>query len=292
MGTTAVGHLIPWRTALRLGRVSNLPTVWSNVAAGVALAGGTVLDPALPVLLLAASLAYVAGMFLNDAFDRGIDAAERPERPIPAGEVRASSVFGAGFAMLAAAAALLFALGLPAGAAGLALAAAIVAYDVHHKGNSWSPLLMGACRALVYAAAGLAVAPDRTSWALAGGAAALLAYLIGLTYTAKQEGFGAVRNLWPLGFLAVPFAHALAALPTRPEVAAALALFAAWTGWALCLVLRRAGRDIRGAVGAFIAGISLLDGLLIVGAGRPEGIAIGLACWALTLRLQRHVPGT
>ena len=29
------------KTALQLGRVSNLPTVWSNVLAGVALAGAS-----------------------------------------------------------------------------------------------------------------------------------------------------------------------------------------------------------------------------------------------------------
>jgi hypothetical protein len=30
-------------------------------------------------------------------------------------------------------------------AAGLALAAVIIAYDLHHKGNPWSPLVMGLC---------------------------------------------------------------------------------------------------------------------------------------------------
>jgi hypothetical protein len=40
------------------------------------------------------------------------------------------------------------------------------------------------------------------------GAGALLAYLIGLTYVAKQETLGQVRNLWPLAFLAVPFLYA------------------------------------------------------------------------------------
>ena len=57
------------RTALRLGRVSNLPTVWTNVMAGMAL-GGAALRPSVVVpLALAVSLFYVAGMWLNDAFD-------------------------------------------------------------------------------------------------------------------------------------------------------------------------------------------------------------------------------
>ena len=32
---------------------------------------------------------YIGGMYLNDAFDRDIDARERPERPIPSGHVGA-----------------------------------------------------------------------------------------------------------------------------------------------------------------------------------------------------------
>src|SRR5258708_39014647 len=87
------------RTAL--GRVSNLPTVWTNVLAGVALAA---LEPEWKVVLpvgLAVSLLYVAGMYLDDAFDRGPDA--RVERPIPRGEVSARLVFKAGFGVMAAA---------------------------------------------------------------------------------------------------------------------------------------------------------------------------------------------
>ena len=42
--------------ALRLGRISNLPTVWTNTLVGVTLAGGAALDARLPVLLVALSL--------------------------------------------------------------------------------------------------------------------------------------------------------------------------------------------------------------------------------------------
>src|SRR5262249_31030499 len=77
------------RTYLALGRVSNLPTVWTNVVAGIALAGGSFTRQMAIRLGIAASLFYVGGMFLNDAFDRGIDARERPERPIPSGRISA-----------------------------------------------------------------------------------------------------------------------------------------------------------------------------------------------------------
>ena len=41
-------------------------------------------------------------MYLNDAFDREIDARERPERPIPSGRIGAGPVFAIGFGLLAA----------------------------------------------------------------------------------------------------------------------------------------------------------------------------------------------
>lgn len=90
------------RVYLRLGRVSNLPTVWSNVLAGAALAGVIPGPGRLALLGLAMTLFYVGGMFLNDAFDRAIDARERPERPIPAGLVSAREVFAIGFGLLGA----------------------------------------------------------------------------------------------------------------------------------------------------------------------------------------------
>ena len=140
-----------WRTYLRLGRVSNLPTVWTNVLAGIVLAGGPLEPGTLAALLVALSLFYVGGMYLNDAFDRKIDARERPERPIPSGLISAREVFAIGFGMLAAA--VLVLVGVTVGrappsnwlpvASGVALAAVITYYDAVHKRDPLSPLMMG-----------------------------------------------------------------------------------------------------------------------------------------------------
>ena len=48
------------RAYLRLGRVSNLPTVWTNVLAGVFLSGAPVSPATMTLLALALSLFYVA----------------------------------------------------------------------------------------------------------------------------------------------------------------------------------------------------------------------------------------
>ncbi len=46
------------------------------------------------------------------------------------------------------------------------------------------------------------------------------------------------------------------------------------------------------AVVSFIAGISLLDGLLMAGAGAPGAAVWGAGGFGLTLALQRYVRGT
>jgi hypothetical protein len=285
--------------ALRLGRVSNLPTVWTNTLAGIVLAGGEVADRRTLPLIVALSLFYVAGMFLNDAYDAEIDAVERPERPIPSGQVGAETVFTAGFAMMALGLGLFawIGYGMADGTGlgpvfgGLGLGAAIVLYNRRHKDNPLSPVLMGLCRVLVYVTAGLAVAPDLPV-AIRIGAVLLLCYLIGLTYIAKQETLGEVRNLWPLLFLAAPVSYAFATAPESPTSATLGLIFVAWVGLALWFLRRRQPGDVPRAVVSLIAGISLLDAVLIAGTG-AVGIAwMAVLGFALTLLLQRFVAGT
>jgi UbiA prenyltransferase family len=288
-----------WQVALRLGRVSNLPTVWTNTATGIVLAGGALANPATLPLLIALSLFYVGGMYLNDAFDAKVDALERPERPIPSGAIRERTVFTAGFAMLALGVLLLLwtGFGLPGGTGswpglcGVALGGAIVLYDWYHKDNPLSPALMGLCRVLVYVAAGLAFAvpPPAVLWLAA---LLLLCYLIGLTYVAKQENLGEVRNLWPLLFLAAPVVFALVHAPASLTSAATCALFALWVGVALWFLRRRRPGDVPRAVVSLIAGIALLDAVLIAAAGAAAIAWLAVAGFVLTLALQRLVPGT
>jgi hypothetical protein len=288
-----------WQVALRLGRVSNLPTVWTNTLTGIVLAGGAIGGPRTLPLLVALSLFYVGGMYLNDAFDAGIDAIERPERPIPSGVISARAVFAAGFAMLALGLGLLVwtgygladGTGIWPGLAGLALGGAIVLYDWYHKDNPLSPALMGLCRVLVYLAAGLAFAVP-TPAILWLAALLLLCYLIGLTYVAKQENLGEVRNLWPLLFLAAPMIYAMVSATGSPTSGVLFALFAIWVGVALWFLRRRHPGDVPRAVVSLIAGIALLDAVLIAAAGAPGIAWLAVGGFVLTLGLQRLVPGT
>lgn len=285
--------------ALRLGRVSNLPTVWTNVFTGVALAGTAAADSRLAILLVSLSLFYIGGMFLNDAFDSAFDATARPERPIPSGQVSAAQVHAFGFGMLALGVGMLtwagyafepFTKWRPV-LAGIALAIAITFYNWHHKDNPLSPLVMGVCRLLVYLAAAYAVASVLPQPVFVA-AIVLLCYLIGLTYTAKQEHLDRLGAVWPLAFLAVPVAYGSWLATRQSSALLPLLLFIGWMLYALWLLRRRAKGDVPRAVVSLIAGIALLDSVILAGHGAPVLAGLAVVAFVLTLSLQRWVSGT
>lgn len=288
---------------LRLGRVSNLPTVWSNVIAALALSGALGSGGANSVTIvleLAAvfSAFYVAGMFLNDAFDREIDRRERPTRPIPSGQVSAARVFAAGFGLLGAAtlATVLIARGtgaapLRALGSALTLALLIVGYDLYHKQNPFSPVLMGACRVMVYVTA-LFVVHNEPPALLLTGALVLWCYLIGLTYAAKQEAFNRLTRVWPLVFLAVPVVMGVRAGLDEPWVWPFLIVFVAWLLHALRFLRPGPERAVPEAVVRLIAGIALADALHVAATGQFGWALVCVALCAATRVFQRVIPGT
>jgi 4-hydroxybenzoate polyprenyltransferase len=277
---------------LRLGRVSNLPTVWTNVLAGTVLAGGAWYAWRTALLLVAMSLFYLGGMYLNDYFDRVIDAHERPGRPIPTGEISATAVAAIGFSLLVLGIGAMAPMGTAAAAVGAVLASVIVGYDIFHKGNPFAPVVMGACRALVYCGAAIAIT-GTTSTIVLLAALALLANVAGLTYAARQESLDHVGSLWPLVLLAAPLLvvlilapHALTALVICLVLAAALAP-------AVYLLVRRpALGSVSRAVAWLIAGISLVDAAFLAAAGAPVPAAIAIVGFAATLMAQKYVAGT
>jgi 4-hydroxybenzoate polyprenyltransferase len=174
-----VPALVPY---LRLCRAPNVFTALSDIVAGVLIARSGAFHARDLWLVAASACLYAAGMALNDFFDRREDAAERPERPIPSGQIsaRAAAVFGFGLLALGLLAT------LPAGrgssTVALALAAAILLYDSGAKSTALGPLVMGACRLLNV---GLGLSATTDPGPLASLPTAALALSIGLgLYTA------------------------------------------------------------------------------------------------------------
>jgi 4-hydroxybenzoate polyprenyltransferase len=282
------------RTLLILGRVSNLPTVWSNVLAGAIFADIQDNAIALAALLAGASFIYIGGMYLNDFCDDAFDAKYCPARPIPAGKISRSAVgrFAALWFLLGLTC--LAPLGWRVAAIAVILIVAVIVYDYHHKGVAWAPLLMGFCRFLLYPLAAL-VAPARVDWTvLCSDAAALGLYVAGITYLARGESRPGRHARWALLLLLAPLllppAVGMPKLLLLPWLAAASVL-PVWMAWLLIPLWRKTNFSLGRVVSGLLAGIVLVDFVAVTPVlGWQAGWFFGL--FFLALLLQRFVPAT
>lgn len=288
-------------TWLKLGRVSNLPTVWANVLTGIALANApafSITTPFVLLTLLGISLAYIAGMFLNDVFDAEFDKQHRNDRPIAQGDIRIQTVTTvAVIVLLACIASVGVATHLAAQSvvqalcALLALLGCIVLYNAWHKNNPLSPVIMGACRALVYVTAAL-VANVVLSVDVLLVAGLLWLYVIGLTYTAKQEHLNELKSLWPVIVLCAPIAWGVYRALEQPFVMIPLVFLMASVMFATTKLINRGAGDVPKAVVTLIAAMALVDGMVLFAFGFPALALMAMGCWVLTLAAQRWVSGT
>lgn len=282
-------------TFLRLGRISNLPTVWTNALAGIVLVSlvNPVEAPVLAFIAAGLSLSffYVGGMFLNDAFDAEYDKAKRADRPIPNGEISAQAVFAWGFGFLAIGISIASVFGILCTLVGVALAVAIVLYDWLHKKIAFGPVIMAVTRLLSYVLAAM-MAAQTVDMAVFVPALGLFAYIVGLTYAAKQEEYDRIGAVWPLVVLAVPVVLCIQAGVATPTVLPFTALFLAVVAHALWRLFRRKAGDVPIAVITMIAGISLYDAVMIAAIGALGLGALAVGGFALTLLLQKAAKGT
>ncbi|HSY42512.1 MAG TPA: UbiA family prenyltransferase [Candidatus Acidoferrum sp.] len=281
-----------FRTLLVLGRVSNLPTVWSNCLAGWWLSGGGNYWK-LPLLLLGTSALYTGGMFLNDAFDVDFDRQRRSTRPIPSGAITEEWVWIYGWSWLVLGILLLIFCGKVAGALAVVLAICIIIYDATHKVITASPWLMGLCRFWVYVIAGTTAEFGLDGWSIWGGAALAL-YIIGLSYVARRESFRGPVPFWPLIFLAAPVILAMlmdVEVARKPATYMSIVLIA-WILWCVRTVFFGGEMAVARMVSGLLAGIVIVDWLAVV----PQcPVALGIIFVLLfiaTLVFQRFIPAT
>lgn len=236
MGARTADGVAPRRSKARayllLARPSNLPTVWTNVAAAYVVAGAPL--GSFAAAAAAVSLLYCAGMFFNDVADARFDARTRPDRPIVSGEVsRAEAAVVGSFLMLGGIVLLVL---LPFAALSqawsVALIAAILVYDFNHKDKWYGPVVMGLCRALVYAVAA-AGAVGVISGDVASAAGVMWLYVVALTQVAKTSRRG---DLVPWLIAGICLVDALVILAVTGG--ADVALLAA-AGFPLTLALQR-----------------------------------------------------
>jgi UbiA prenyltransferase family len=280
------------RTLLVLGRVSNLPTVWSNCLAGWWLSGGGNFWK-LPFLLLGTSALYTGGMFLNDAFDADFDQQRRASRPIPSGKISPEIVWRFGWAWLALGILCLLALGKIAFALAVVLVVCILIYNAVHKYVTASPWLMGLCRFWVYVIAGTAGASGLNGHSIWCGFALAL-YIVGLSYVAKRESFRGKIPHWPLIFLAAPIFLAMlmnAGGAHKPALFLSLVL-SLWMARCVRTIFQAGEINVGRIVSGLLAGIVFVDWLAIAPECPPWLSTTVLILFGATVFLQRFIPAT
>jgi hypothetical protein len=279
------------RTLLVLGRVSNVPTVWSNCLAGWLIAGGGPLED-LVLLCIGATLLYVGGMFLNDAFDIEFDRQHRSERPIPSGQASLQIVLQLGFCWLALGSVSLALLGRTPGLLGVLLALLILIYDAIHKIIIVAPLIMAACRLtliLVAAATGANGVTGLSMWT----GLVLACYIVGLSYLARKESTPGRLRYWPSILLATPLVLAVIVNQGAYQKPAAIigAIFVLWTFRSVRFTYWHHSVNVGRTVGSLLAGIVLVDLLSTGGINSTANLAFGVL-FLLALLFQRVIPAT
>ncbi|MHB1036044.1 MAG: UbiA family prenyltransferase [Pirellulales bacterium] len=189
---------------LELLRLPNVFTAMADVALGYLFTHESFEPwPIFVLLLLASSFLYLAGIVLNDYFDRELDARERPERPLPSGRIAPAAARWLGTELLLVGAGLGWLASYQTGClhAGLVvslLAGCVLAYDRWLKATPLGPLAMGACRGLnVLLGMSAAAEPWQADcWLVAAG---IGTYIVGVTWFARTEAKRSDRRHLILG---------------------------------------------------------------------------------------------
>ena len=184
-------------------RPANIVTAIADVLAGYAIAFSHYreFDISNLALIVATICLYGGGVVLNDAFDAGLDAIERPERPIPSLEVSVASAKMLGFLLLIAGCSAAWYNHNTSGLIATAIAILAVTYNAYSKNNSLiGPINMGLCRGGNLLLGISANSEKITNW----GHLAIISiiYIAAITMVSRGEVKGGnSKTLYAAGFL-------------------------------------------------------------------------------------------
>jgi 4-hydroxybenzoate polyprenyltransferase len=229
--TTTVSNRINWivpQAYLQLIRPANIITAWADILAGYGVGlstAGIALLPATELklsalfwLLLSTTGLYGGGVTFNDVFDASLDAVERPERPIPNGQVSSFAAACLGAALLTIGIGAATQVSLISGVLAGAIALFALTYDKFSKHHTViGPLNMGFCRGLnLLLGVSVATGQIQTLWILA---IIPLGYIGAITAISQGEVNGSHRSTALAALLLLSLTiGALFALSYLPEV--------------------------------------------------------------------------
>jgi len=227
---------------LELCRVSNLPTVWTNVLCAFLLSGSIFSWPGFLLPAIALSCYYLAGMCLNDICDATHDCVHRPSRPIPSGRVSRHGALLLTVVLFAGGSALL--LTVPYRQtyyAAILLIIVIISYDLRHKQNPFSVILMASCRFLVFAVTALSVSGSIAPAVMLAGSLQF-AYVVCISLIARYEN----NRTTPFAFQVIPLM--LAGICLLDGILMAVIIDPLWllTGFGGAIMMLAGQRFIRG----------------------------------------------
>lgn len=312
--TASSSRLRAWAELLRL---PNVFTALADVAMGFLLTHESHHPAAILSLLAAASAClYLSGMVLNDYFDGAVDAAERPERPIPSGRLSPTFARRLGWALLVAgilagAIAGMLTASVRSGLIAALLAGMVVSYDAFLKRTPLGPVAMGSCR-LLNVLLGMSAGADPLAamhWIVACG---IGVYIAGVTWFARTEATESHRGQLAMALVVMVGGIALLAwypqwsdnsLPEFAQPVYALRTGNRWYWfWGLMAVLigwrgLRAVIDplpvyVQGAVKQCLVSLIVLDAAVCIGVRGPFYGAAIVALVLPTMFLGRWIYST
>lgn len=189
-------------------QLCRLPAVFSAIAdicCGFALThrASPPLQPygVFALLVTASCGLYLAGMVLNDIFDRDIDARERPQRPIPSGRVPLAMAIRLAVVLLLIGNVAAIAAGMTSCIVAILLTICILAYDGGLKNAPIGPVVMGSCRFLniLLGASAVGGLADVFSVPQLPIAAGMGIYIVGVTIFSRQEAETSSRWMLSIG---------------------------------------------------------------------------------------------
>ena len=284
------------RAYVELLRVSNLPTVFSNVLVGAALGadgGDMPWEVALPCVAAVVCF-YFGGVALNDAVDVNVDRIERPERPVPSGRLSAAQAYTVAIVTFALGLGVLASISPAALGMGVVLLAVITAYDFLHKRFPPSVFFMGAARGMVYLTAAAAVAwpldLHKPLWFIG----TIAAYTIAFTIVARSENkAGLDSGRWIAA--GIPLIVLIPGVWIKVDevltAGVAAILLTLWQARAVLNVFQLPP-EIKTAVHIWLSGFCLMDAFYLSFLGNVVLAAIAFGCFLATLLLQRRFMGT
>ncbi len=270
---------------LRLCRFPTVFTALADIAAGFLLSHAA-LNPAseFGLLLGASACLYLSGMVFNDVFDVKQDTEERPNRPIPSGQISRHNAILFGTCLMASGLAFAYVADQRSLIIASALAACILLYDGVMKRTPFGPLFMGTCRSL-----NLILGASTAGIRLAGAfqqpllwiALCMGIYIAGVTWFAKREAKQNLRLPLLLALLVIntglvglaiwlgDFAVQLG-IPLPPGVANSKAVLGIWAvialsinGRAISAVIDPSPQKIQPCIGVMLLSVIVLNATFI-----------------------------